>query len=539
LANVPQAYFEFIMHYAPCFYVVQTALAGDVLQGQKELAVVDGTKFQAGFPAKIQDTAHSEWNQIQSVNGDIITMENNLANSYSLSKNGLVEGPDPIFGKGSFSAAFAIEFLYEAYFSPQFYQDQLDILVKIISLSDWLLAQQCTLPQKAAYGGFKNTETANEYWSVDAGRAIPALLKVYTLTGNSVYFDAAKLAGYHFLFSMQQKPAELGLHDRYYGGFAQYITDSEGWSPQMPVENLYCLIGLKMLAETYDSENASRYNNMMDAAAEFLRYGLENLWLYFDAFPSGDGSWHRVGIGETEVYDDPVSFALLGLYSFEGWSQSCQRVYNYVQSIRSTGQYPGYVSDVCWPGYIDVANRFPACPYYDGITIGILAKIRREHDPPSYKLAHDISTKYSEAFLNWGPLFTDYSPVTSAKAVANVSWIGRMFLGYQEPTTSFTQILKCKGETIQLFHVRQTTETVDYGSPIDLKAVVSPTKSEQVLIEPGYFLNDYLAFYSFLPVRVNDKLRRQGEDYQVQTVTPFTYANQRYYFKSTARRLIT
>jgi hypothetical protein len=86
--------------------------------------------------------------------------------------------------------------------------------------------------------------------------------------------------------------------------------------------------------------------------------------------------------------------------------------------------------------------------------------------------------------------------------------------------------------------VRQAVETVDYGEPLDLLAVVSALKAEQVLIEPGYYLDDYLAFYTFLPVRCHDKFRRQGEDYEVQTVTPFTYQNQRFYFKSVGRRLI-
>ena len=80
--------------------------------------------------------------------------------------------------------------------------------------------------------------------------------------------------------------------------------------------------------------------------------------------------------------------------------------------------------------------------------------------------------------------------------------------------------------------------TVDYGEPLDLLAVVSALKAEQVMLEAGYYLNDYLAFYTFLPVRVHDKIRRQGEDYEIQTVTPYTFANQRLYFKSVARRLI-
>ena len=101
------------------------------------------------------------------------------------------------------------------------------------------------------------------------------------------------------------------------------------------------------------------------------------------------------------------------------------------------------------------------------------------------------------------------------------------------------RVLKSKGEAVLLYPVRQAVETVDYGDPLELLAVVSQLRAEQVLIEPGYYTNDYLAFYTFLPVRSHDKIRRQGEDYEVQTVSPFAFANQRLYFKSMARRLLT
>jgi hypothetical protein len=538
MGSVPDGYYEFVMHYAPFYYVVPTVLAADPPASQKDVTVADGSKFQANFPVQLKDSAHSEWNEVESVLGNVVTMKNNLANIYYVSKGGLVEGPDPAFGRGAFAAAFAIDFLYEAYSASQFSALQSDILAKVVSLADWLLAQQCVDPARAAYGGFKSGESATDYWSIDAGRSIPALLKAYSLTSDADYLDAAKLAGYTFLYNMQHQPALYGVHDRYYGGFAQYVTLSDGWNQPMAVENLYCIIGLKMLADTYDTANASRYNQMMADAVAFLRDGLESLWLYFDPLPSGDGAWHRIGLNNTEVYDDPISFALLGLYYYEAWSLSCQRVYNFVQSIRASGQYPAYWPEICWPGYLDVVTRFPACAYYDAITTGILWKVRKERDPPSFKLTHDVVAKYQDEFLNWGPLFTDYSPVTPAKAMANVSWIARMFLNYEEPLTQFTRILNSKGEAVLLYPVRQAVETVDYGEPLDLLAVVSSLKAEQVLIEPGYYLDDYLVFYTFLPVRSHDKIRRQGEDYEVQTVTPFTYANQRCYFKSTARRLL-
>ena len=539
MGTVPDAYFQFVMHYAPYYYVVPTNLAADAAAGQKNVTVADGSKFKADFPVEIKDSAHSEWGEVESVLGNVVTIKSNLANSYFVSKAGLMEGPDPAFGRGTFAAAFAIEFLYEAYLAPQYSAVQADILAKIVSLSDWLLTQQCTDPARAAYGGFKSGESATDYWSIDAGRAIPSLLKAYAVTSTASYLNAAKLAGYPFLYNMQRQPVILGIHDCYYGGFASYVNISDGWEESMHVETLYCLIGLKMLADTYDTANASTYNGVMSDTVAFLRDGLEGLWLYFYPLPSGDGAWHRVGLNNTEVYDDPISFALLGLYAYEGWTASCQRVYNAVQSIKASGQYPAYVPDCCWPGYIDVISRFPACSYYDGVTIGILWKIRRERDPPAFKLAHDIAEKYADQFLYWGPLFTDYSPITPAKAMANVSWIARMFLNYKEPTTQFTKVLKSKGEAVLLYPVRQAVQTVDYGDSFEMLAVVSSLKAEQVLIEPGYYLNDYLAFYTFLPVRSHDKIRRQGEDYEVQTVTPFTLGNQRLYFKSQARRLLT
>jgi hypothetical protein len=179
---VPDAYYQFVMHYAPYFYVVPTVLAADPPAGQKNVTVADGSKFQAGFPVEIKDEAHAEWNEVDSVAGNVVTMKNNLANTYYVSKSGEVEGPDPAFMHGAFPAAFAIEFLYEAYSASQFSARQAEILAKIVSLAEWLLTQQCIDPAKKAYGGFKNSETGTEYWSIDAGRSIPALLKAYGLT---------------------------------------------------------------------------------------------------------------------------------------------------------------------------------------------------------------------------------------------------------------------------------------------------------------------------------------------------------------------
>jgi hypothetical protein len=115
MATVPSAYFEFVMNYAPWFYAIPALMAGDPPANQKDVTVDDGTKFSVDMPVQIKDSAHSEWNQVDSVNGDVVTMKNNLAYTYYVVKGGVVDHVDSLYGRGAFPAAFAIEFLCEAY----------------------------------------------------------------------------------------------------------------------------------------------------------------------------------------------------------------------------------------------------------------------------------------------------------------------------------------------------------------------------------------------------------------------------------------
>jgi hypothetical protein len=435
--------------------------------------------------------------------------------------------PDPAFGKGVLAASFAIDFLCEAYSAQQFENRKADVSTKIVSLADWVLTQQCLDSARKACGGFKSAEDSAYYYSIDACRVIPSLLRAYELTRDSRYLNSAKLAGGTFLKTMQDQQS--------YGGFARAVTIGDAWLLQLDVECLYGLIGLRKLAEKYDIPSFAVYNNIISKAIGFLRAGFENLWLSFD---SADGKWHRVGLAENEVYDDPFAYALIGLYEVEGWSVSCQKVYNALNNIRASAKYPAYDPAVCWAGYIDVVSRFSACDYYDAVTSGILWKIRSNHEKPSLKLSIEVIGKHAAEFMFWGAKHTDYSYVENKQAMVTVCWLAELFLHYEEPVTQFTKILKTKGETVTLYPVREAAATVTYGESLDLLAIVSSLKAEQVMLEAGYYLNDYLALYTFLPVRVHDKIRRQGEDYEIQTVTPFTFANQRFYFKNVARRLI-
>ena len=245
--------------------------------------------------------------------------------------------PDPAFGKGTLAASFAIDFLCEAYSAGQFEDRKNDIYSKIVNLADWVLTQQCLDPARKAYGGFKSSEDSNYYYSVDACRVLPSLLRAYELTDEYAYLNSAKLASGTFLKTMQDKQV--------YGGFARAVTIDDAWLLQLDIECLYGLIGLKLLAEKYDIANSDAYIYIIKRAIGFLKMGFENLWLDYDP---ADGKWHRVGLTENEVYDDPFAYALLGLYEVEGWSVSCQKVYNALNSIRGTAKYPAYDPAVCW-----------------------------------------------------------------------------------------------------------------------------------------------------------------------------------------------
>ncbi|MEM3577571.1 MAG: hypothetical protein QXX51_03840 [Candidatus Bathyarchaeia archaeon] len=435
-------------------------------------------------------------------------------------------GPDMSFGRAALAAAFAIDFLYEAYSAKQFEDRRTDIYSKIVSLADWLLTQQCTDPQKKAYGGFKSTENSTYYYSVDACRVIPSLLKAYELIGNADYLDAAKLAA-TFLKNMQDQQPN-------YGGFARAVDINDNWLLQLDVECLYGLIGLKMLSEKYDVANASLYQNIMRKAVGFLREGFEGFWLYFD--PS-DGKWHRVGLNENEVYDDCFAYALLGLYEYEGWSPSCQKVYSFLNSMGPSSKYPAYNAAICWAGYIDVVSHLPACAYYDAVTSGILWKIRREHDKPSLAYSMKIIEKHSEEFMFWGPKFDDYSPIENKWAMATVCWLARLFLNYEEPLTRFTQSLRAHGEWVTLFPVVTVGESTSYGEAITIQAFVETARTEEVIIEPGYLISNYVTVYTFTPLRIRDKIRVGSVDYEVLSVQVFDWRGNPAYYKAYCRRL--
>ncbi len=444
-------------------------------------------------------------------------------------------GVDTTWGRGPAPAAHAIDFLNEAHKNPQFENEKTSIYNKIVDLADYLLSIQCTDDQKLAYGGFQSKDDSTYYYSIDAMRAIPALLKAYDLTGTITYLNAANLAGDTFLYNMQHKPSELNEHDKYYGGFAQAVTITDTWLPEMHILDLYGLIALKML---YDHTNETKIQTMIDDALQFYRNGFETLYSRYSPPPSGDGEWHRVGTSNV-IYDDDFGYALTGLYHYEGWSSTVKKVYEYINAIGPSADHPAYNPAVCWSGYVDVAARKVDSDYYDAVTSGILWQIRTGHDKSALEFSFNVINAHQEEFMYWGAKIQDYSAVENKKSTVTVSWLSLLFLNYSPPITPFTRILRSHGEDVTMIPVIEAEESVSYGEGATIKALVSPTKTEEIIMEPGYIINDYITIHTFAPIRHHYKIRWKGVDYEIGPVEEYHFQGQLISRRTVCRRLLS
>ncbi|PVX24531.1 MAG: hypothetical protein CW691_07385 [Candidatus Bathyarchaeum sp.] len=444
-------------------------------------------------------------------------------------------GVDTEWERGPAPAAHAIDFLAEAHQSSQFEDKQADIFNKIVELADYLVSIQCTDDQKQAYGGFQSKDGSNHYYSIDALRAVPALLKAYDLTGNSSYLNAATLAGGTFLYNMQHQPSNLGEHDQYYGGFAQAVTIADDWLAEMHVIDLYGLIGLQML---YSRTGETVYQSMMQDEVGFYRGGFEALYSRYSPAPNGDGEWHRVEESNV-VYDDDFGYALVGLFSYEGWSSTVKQVYEDVNGIGPSADYPAYNPAVCWSGYVDVVSRKVDSDYYDAVAAGILWQLRSGHDNSALEFSFNVIGGHSEEFMFWGTKFNDYGAVENKKSVVTVSWLSLMFLNYQPPITPFTRILRCQGIDVTVYPVVENKQSVNYGEGIKIKALVCPARTDEIIMEQGYIVNDYITVHTFAPILHHNKLRYKGTDYEVGPVEGYSFRGQLMFRRSVCRRLIS
>ena len=93
-----------------------SALTSDAASGQKDCVVADGSKFSSGMLVKIKDDNAWEYNEVDSVAGNTVTMVTNLANTYTVVANGkvwidLIEKTDTTYVKLEYDKAPVFDIL--------------------------------------------------------------------------------------------------------------------------------------------------------------------------------------------------------------------------------------------------------------------------------------------------------------------------------------------------------------------------------------------------------------------------------------------
>lgn len=99
----------------------------------------------------------------------------------------------------------------------------------------------------------------------------------------------------------------------------------------------------------------------------------------------------------------------------------------------------------------------------------------------------------------------------------------------------FAQILKAIGSTVQYYAVKSDGT---YEQPTDILAIITPARIDELVLEPGYVINDYITLYTNTALKTRDKIRWNDTDFLVLTVQPFGWKNETAFYKAQCRRLL-
>ena len=349
------------------------------------------------------------------------------------------EGESYLTGKMVKAGCVPIIFLYNYYTKVS---EDADVLTKIQSLANFAISLQNTNEDEIGYGGYLVQEGGNRYYSIGAAFCGEAMIYAYRLTNDEKYLTSAKLAG-DFLRKMQTPndlpfPFTNNVHRDdngdpvYYGAFAEFYD-----SRVNSIDNsLYTkmLLAFRFLKEIYFETRDEKYIGWAnDLSNSILREGLTNGSLYFrpKSFGgNGDGEWHGVKDREIHVYADSMTYALDGLYYYEGNSEIVNDAYKFFNSFTGGEKAPNYDPDICWAGYLKPSTRTTGqdgSPYYDLVNIGLLMEYRKTHDVSAYEKSRNAVVANQDAFMYWA---TDmnYVPINSEQATLAISYIANSLI---------------------------------------------------------------------------------------------------------------
>jgi len=110
----------------------------------------------------------------------------------------------------------------------------------------------------------------------------------------------------------------------------------------------------------------------------------------------------------------------------------------------------------------------------------------------------------------------------------------------------FASILATEGENItwhqrEEHEISQDTGDMEVGEvfePTIIKAIVQPIRADQIIIEAGYSVEDYIRIYTDQAIQQKDKITWQGNDYEVLPPQTFKFRGAVEYYTAICRRLI-
>ena len=317
---------------------------------------------------------------------------------------------------------------------------------KAIELADWVIDLQRASSALAVSGGVPATPDlggvqGTYYYVIDAGFCASAMLDVGQLARDARY-DASANAFGGFVLSMMRDASGRHLAAGSPGrGPCEAVVQPAGgkpaWNCRRYVKSLALLPVLSRLEALHPGMGYA-------AAASDIRSsmlpGLKGMWEYAEG-PAGDVHWHRIegphGEPDTFVFGDTISYALKGLYEYEGASTDVRAVYADAGHPRMhDARTAGYDPRGAYAGYIVASTRSadPFSHYYDIVTMGHMRLVRAGVSPADLAIADDLLVRHvaQSARIGWKMDMMHRVSQTGMGDISTLSSIGTALVAMQK-----------------------------------------------------------------------------------------------------------
>lgn len=103
--------------------------------------------------------------------------------------------------------------------------------------------------------------------------------------------------------------------------------------------------------------------------------------------------------------------------------------------------------------------------------------------------------------------------------------------------TDFQTILEAEGETVTWYKRTVTGETISWSTE-NVKMIVQPVRAEEIILQSGYTLEDYVKVFTISAIKQKDKVLWESAQWEILPVQPIKLRGVIQYYKATCRRLL-